>query len=94
MFSSVAQSWLSLWDSMDCSMPGFPVLYHLLELLKLMSIESVCHPTISSSVVPISSCLQSFPASKYFPTSWLFASDGQSIGISASATDPPMNIQD
>ena len=52
-----------------------------------------CHPTILSSVVPFS-CLQSFPASKYFPTSWLFASDGQSIGISASATDPPMNIQD
>ena len=43
-----------------------------------------CHPTISSSVVPFSSCLQSFPASGSFPVSWLFTSGGQSIGASAS----------
>ena len=93
-YCSVFQSCPHFCNPMDCIMPGFPVLHHLLELLKLMSVESACHPTISSSVVPISSCLQSFPASKYFPTSWLFASDSQSIGISASATAPPMNIQD
>ena len=52
------------------------------------------HPTISSSVIPFSSCLQSFPASGSFPMSWLFASGGQSIGTSASASVPPMNIQD
>ena len=53
-----------------------------------------CHPTISSSVVPFSSCLQSFPASGSFPVSQFFASDGQSIGASASASVLPMNIQD
>ena len=45
-----------------------------------------CHPTISSSVVPFSSCLQPFPASESFPMSQLFASGGQSIGVSASAS--------
>ena len=64
-------------------------------LLKLMSIEVVrCHPTISSSVIPFSSCLQSFPASGSFPMSQFFASCGQSIGVSASASVLPMNIQD
>ena len=53
-----------------------------------------CHPTISSSVVPISSCLQSFPASGSFQMSQFFASGGQSIGVSASASVLPMNIQD
>ena len=52
-----------------------------------------CYPTISSSVIPFSSCLQSFPASGSFPTSWLFASAGQSIGASASASILPVNIQ-
>ena len=52
------------------------------------------HPTISSSVTPLSSCLQSFPASGSFPVSWLFTSGGQSTGVSASALVPPMNIQD
>ena len=51
------------------------------------------HPTISFSVVPFSSCLQSFPASESFPMSWLFASDGQSTGVSVSASVLPMNIQ-
>ena len=63
-------------------------------LLKLMSIESVMHPTISSSVVPFSSCFQSFPASRSFPKSQLFTSGGQSIGASVSASVLPMNIQD
>ena len=53
-----------------------------------------CHPTISSSVVPFSSHLQSFPASGSFPMSQLFASGGQSIGVSASTSVLPMNIQD
>ena len=52
-----------------------------------------CHPTMSSSVVPFSSCPQYFPASRSFPMSWLFASDGQSAGASASASVLPMNIQ-
>ena len=53
-----------------------------------------CHPTMSSSVVPFSSCPQSFPESQSFPATWLFTSDGQSIGTSASASVLPMNIQD
>ena len=53
-----------------------------------------CHPTISSSVIPFSSCLQSFSASGSFPLSQFFASDGQSIGVSASASVLPVNIQD
>ena len=52
-----------------------------------------CHPTISSSVIPYSSCPQSFPATGSFLISWLFASGGQSIGASTSASVPPMNIQ-
>ena len=53
-----------------------------------------CHPTTSSSVTPFSSCSQSFPASGSFPMSQLFASDGQRIGVSASSSVLPMNIQD
>ena len=53
-----------------------------------------CHPTISSSVVPFSSHLRSFPASGSFPMSQFFESGGQSVGISASASVLPMNIQD
>ena len=52
-----------------------------------------CHPTISSSVIPFSSCPQSFPASGSFPKSQLFASGGPNIGISASKSVLPMNIQ-
>ena len=53
-----------------------------------------CHPTISSSVIPFSSCPQSFPASGSFQMSQLFASGGQSIGVSASTSVFPMNTQD
>ena len=53
-----------------------------------------CHPTVSSSVIPFSSHLQSFPASGSFPMSQFFTSGGQSIGASASASVLPMNIQD
>ena len=52
-----------------------------------------CHPTISSSVTPFSSCLQSFPAPGSFPMSWLFTSGGQCIGASTSASVLPINIQ-
>ena len=52
-----------------------------------------CHPTISSTVVHFSSCLQPFPASGSFPMSQFFASGGQSIRVSASASVLPMNIQ-
>ena len=53
-----------------------------------------CHPTISPSVIPFSSHLQCFPASKSLPVSHFFASGGQSIGVSASAWVLPMKIQD
>ena len=53
-----------------------------------------CHPTISSSVVPFSSCPQSFPTSGSFPVSQFFASGGQRIGVSASTSVLPMNIHD
>ena len=53
-----------------------------------------CHPTISSSVIPFSSCLQSFPASGSFQMSQFFTSGGQSVGVSASTSLLPMNIQD
>ena len=53
-----------------------------------------CHPTISSSVIPFSACFQSCPASGSFPVSQFFISGGQSIGISASTSVLPMNIQD
>ena len=62
-------------------------------LFKLMSIESAMHPIVSSSFAPFSSCLQSFPASESFPVSQLFASGGQSVGASPSASVLPMNIQ-
>ena len=62
-------------------------------LLKLMSIESGVDSTISSSVTPLSSVPQSFPASWSFLMSWLFISGGQDIGASASASVLPMNIQ-
>ena len=53
-----------------------------------------CHPAISSSVVPFSSCLQSLPTAESFPMSQLFAWGGQSIGVSALASVLPMNTQD
>ena len=58
------------------------------------SLSQWCHPTISSSVVPFPSCPQSFPASGSFQMSQLFASVGQSIGVSASTSVLPMNTQD
>ena len=80
---------------MDCSTPGLPVHYQLLEFTQThIHLGWWCHPTISSSVVPFSSHLHSFPALGSFPVSQLFTSGGQSIGTSASASVLPMNIQD
>ena len=60
----------------------------------LCPLSGWCHPTISSSVVPFSSHLQTFPASGSFPMSHFFASGGQRIGLSASTSVLPVNIQD
>ena len=87
---SVAQSCSTLCESTYCSMPGFPVLHHLLELAQtyvywVSDVIQPSHPLLS----PFSSCPQSFPASG-FPMSQLFASGGHSIGASASVLS--MNI--
>ena len=86
-FSSVAQLCPTLCSPVDCSTPGFLV-HHQLNRACSNScpLSWWCHPSISSSVVPFSSRLQSFPASGSFPRSQFFASGGQSIGASASAS--------
>ena len=82
-FNSVSQLCPILCDPMDCSTPGFPVHHQLLELIQIhVCWVRWCHQTISSSVLPVSSCLQAYE------------SGGQSIGVSASASVFPMNIQD
>ena len=92
---SIAQLYLTPCSPIDYSMPGFPVHHQLLELTQnSCPLNCWCHPTISSSVVPFSSCLQSFPASGSFPMSQFFTSGGQNIGVSALASVLPMNIQD
>ena len=91
---SVTQSCPTLCSPMDSSTPGFPVHHQLPEPAQTHSWSWWCHPTIASFVVPFSSCFQSFPASQSFLMSQLFASGGQSIGASASASVLPMNIQD
>ena len=79
---------------MDCSTPGLPVHHQLPELIQthVHQVGGTIQPS-QSSVVPFSSCHQSFPASGSFQMSQLFASGGQSIGLSASAVVLPMNIQ-
>ena len=79
---------------MNCSIPGLPVHYQWTPRACSNSypLSWWCHPIISSSVVPFSSCHQSFPASGSFLMSWLFASCGQGIGASASASALPMSI--
>ena len=93
-FSSVTRSCPNLCDPMNHSTPGLPVRHQLLEFTETMPIESVMPSAISSSVIPFSSCPQSFPASGSFPMSQLFASGGQIIGVSASASGLPLNTQD
>ena len=93
-FSSVAQSCLTLQPHEPqharppCPSPT-PGAYS-----NSCPLSQWCPPTISSSVVPFSSCPQSLPASGSFPVSQLFAWGGQSIGVSASASVLPMNTQD
>ena len=87
---SVSQSYSALCNIMDFSTPCS--ITNSWSLFNSCLLSWWCHPTISSFVVPFSSCLQSFPASGSFPMSQLFASGGQSIGASASVL--PMNIQD
>ena len=94
-FSSVAQSCPTLCDPMNCCTPGLPVHHQLPEFYSDPCPSSRwCHPATSSSVVPFSSCPQCLPASGTFPMSQLFASGGQSIGVSASTSVLPMNFQD
>ena len=78
---------------MDSSTPDFPVLHYIRSLLKLMSTELVMPSNHLISIIPFSSCPQSFPAPGSFPTNQLFTSGGQSIGTSASESVLPMNIQ-
>ena len=94
-FSSVAQSGSTVCNAMDCSMLGLPA-HHQLPGIYSNScpLSQWCHPTISSSVIPFSSHLQSFLASGSFQISQFFTLGGQSIGVSASASVLPMNIQD
>ena len=80
-----------LFNPINCSTPGFPVLRYLPEFAQTHVHGVSDDPTISSSVVPFSSCPESFPASGSFPVSQLFASSGQSVGASASVL--PIHIQ-
>ena len=91
--SSVIQAYPALCDPMDWRTPGFSVHYQLLEFTQI-HIGWWCHPTVSSSVVPFASHLQSSPASGCFLRSRFFTSGGHSIGVSASASVLPVNIQD
>ena len=92
--SSVAQSCLTLCDPMNRSTPGLPVHRQLPEFTQNSCPSSRwCHPAISSSVIPFSSCPQSHPASESFPMSQLFTWGGQSTGVSALASFLPKNTQ-
>ena len=93
-FNSVTQLCLTLCDPMDCRTPDLPVHHQLPEFIQthVHWVSDTIQP--SYSVIPFSSHLQSFPSSGSFQMSQFFASGGQSIGVSASASDLPMNIQD
>ena len=80
-----------LCNSRNCSTPGFCLSLSPGVCSNSCPLSQWYHPTISSSVTPFSSCLQSFWASGFFPVSRIFASGGQSIGASASVL--PVNIQ-
>ena len=90
---SVTKLCPTLCNSMDWSVTDFPVLYYLPVCSNSCPLSQWCHPTISSSVIPFSSCPQSFPAPRSFSMSQLFASGGQSIGASALTSVLPMDIQ-
>ena len=90
---SVSKSCPTLCDSMDCTMPGIPVFHYFLNFpqTQVHWVGDAIQP--SYLVAPFSSCPQSFPASGSFPMSQLFASGGQIIGVSSSASVLPLNIQ-
>ena len=87
---SVDESCLTVCGPMDCSTPGSPVFHYLMKFAQILVhwFGWWYYLTISSSAAPSSFCLQ------YFPISWFFTSSGQSIGVWASASVLPMNIQD
>ena len=94
-FSSVTQQCPALYDSMDCSTPGFPVHHQLPELTQthvhwVVAAIQPSHPLSS----PSPPAPQSFPASGSFPMSQFLTSGGQSIGVSASTSVLPKNIQE
>ena len=94
---SVQFSLLVIWtlcDLMNCSMPGFPVHHHSWNLLKLMSIESVMPSNNFILCCPLFLLPSIFSQIRIFSMSHFFTSGGQSIGVSASASVFPMNIQD
>ena len=85
----------TLCDPMNHSTPGLPVHHQLPEFTKTQRpLRWWCHPAISSSVVPFSSCPQSLPASRSFPMSQLYTWDGQTIEVSALGSVFPKNTQD
>ena len=92
-YCSVAQWLLTLCDPMICSVPATSPSLSPRVCSHSCPLSQWCHPTISSSVVPFSSCFQSFPGSGSFPMSQFFASGGQIIGASPSASVLQMNIQ-
>ena len=94
-FSSVAQSCLTLCNPKNCNTPGLPCPSSTPGVYSnSCPLSLCCHPTISSSVIPFSSCHQSFSASRSFQMSQLFTSGGQYIGVSTSASVLLMNTQD
>ena len=93
-FSSVTQSCPTLCDPMNCSMQSLCPSQIPRACSNSCPSSRWCHPTISSSVISSSSCLQFFSASASFPMSQFFTSGGQSIAASALASVLPMNIQD
>ena len=95
-FQFSPQSCPTLCHPMDCSTPGLPVYHQLPELAQthVLWVSDTIQPSHPLSSPAFSSSLQSFPASGSFPRSQFFTSGGQSIGVSASASVFPMNIQD
>jgi len=95
-FNSITQLCLTLCYPMNHSTPGLPACPLQTPGIYANScpLNRWCHPTISSSVIPFSSCLQSFPVSGSFQMNQLFTSGSQSIGVSASTSVLPVNTQD
>ena len=93
-FSSVAQSCPTLCDPMDCSTPGLPVHHQLPEFTQthVHRVSDAIQPSHALSPLLLLSSI--FPSIRSFPMSQLFASGGQSIGVSASASVLPVNTQD